>query len=176
MTCPQMARVLGRKLHPYRLTPPAPYVSARKRPLNSLNYRTPAEFAATTCGKDADCVGLENAFGVSHFPTASATARVGRICTIQRADSGGRSSAPPRSVPQENASSSRQIPPFIGLLDFAGTNSQSVSENGVPSGVSTTDLAAREIRCCSGTFVHLEENEHDCPYKTQAIQRFLACQ
>jgi putative transposase len=47
-----------------------------ERPHSSLNYRTPAEFAATSCGKDADCVRLENALGVSHFPTASATARV----------------------------------------------------------------------------------------------------
>ena len=47
-----------------------------ERPHSSLNYRTPAEFAATSCGKDADCVRLENALGVSHFPTAPATARV----------------------------------------------------------------------------------------------------
>jgi putative transposase len=51
-----------------------------QRPHSSLGYRTPQEFAewrATSCGKDADCVRLENAFGVSHFPTATATSRVG---------------------------------------------------------------------------------------------------
>lgn len=35
-------------------------------PHGSLNYRTPAEFAATSCGKDADCARLERAF--STFP------------------------------------------------------------------------------------------------------------
>jgi putative transposase len=45
-----------------------------QRPHSSLNYRTPAEFAAETShGKDAACVRLENAYGVSHFPTAPAT-------------------------------------------------------------------------------------------------------
>jgi putative transposase len=43
-----------------------------QRPHSSLNYRTPAEFAAMSCGKDAGCARLENASGVSHFPTASA--------------------------------------------------------------------------------------------------------
>ena len=46
-----------------------------QRPHSSLNYRTPAEFAAMiNCGKDAGQTRLENAFGVSHFPTAPATA------------------------------------------------------------------------------------------------------
>jgi len=46
-----------------------------QRPHSSLNYRTPAEFAAaTSCGKDAGCARLENACGVSHFPTAPAAA------------------------------------------------------------------------------------------------------
>ena len=45
-----------------------------QRPHSSLNYRTPAEFAITSgsCGQDAGCARLENASGVSHFPTASA--------------------------------------------------------------------------------------------------------
>lgn len=50
------------------------------RPHSSLGYRTPSEFAKlkgeTSYGKDADCVRLENAAGVSHFPTAPTT-RVG---------------------------------------------------------------------------------------------------
>ena len=46
-----------------------------QRPHSSLNYRTPAEFAAAVSyGKDAGCARLENAAGVSHFPTASAAA------------------------------------------------------------------------------------------------------
>jgi putative transposase len=48
-----------------------------QRPHSSLGYRTPCEFAAwtskTSYGKDADYVRLENAVGVSHFPTAPAT-------------------------------------------------------------------------------------------------------
>jgi putative transposase len=47
-----------------------------QRPHSSLGYRTPKEFAETrkktSYGKDADCVRLENAAGVSHFPTAPA--------------------------------------------------------------------------------------------------------
>lgn len=44
-----------------------------RRPHSSLNYLTPAEFSAKTSrGKDADSVRLENARGVSHFPTAAA--------------------------------------------------------------------------------------------------------
>ena len=46
-----------------------------QRPHSSLKYRTPAEFALqTSYGKDAGCARLENASGVSHFPTASAAA------------------------------------------------------------------------------------------------------
>jgi putative transposase len=46
-----------------------------QRPHSSLNYKTPTEFAAgLSCGKDAGCARLENAQGVSHFPTASAAA------------------------------------------------------------------------------------------------------
>ena len=45
-----------------------------QRPHSSLGYRTPIEFAALSCGKDAGCARLENAAGVSHFPTAPATA------------------------------------------------------------------------------------------------------
>ncbi len=45
-----------------------------QRPHSSLKYRTPAEFAAMSCGKDAGLARLENAVGVSHFPTAPATA------------------------------------------------------------------------------------------------------
>ena len=52
-----------------------------QRPHSSLGYRTPCEFAAwverTSCGKDADSVRLENAFGVSRFPTAPTATRVG---------------------------------------------------------------------------------------------------
>jgi transposase InsO family protein len=48
-----------------------------ERPHSSLGYRTPAEFARVTrtasYGKDADCVCLENAIGVSHFATAPTT-------------------------------------------------------------------------------------------------------
>ncbi len=44
-----------------------------QRPHSSLGYRTPAEFAgaAGSRGKDAGCARLENAAGVSHFPTAT---------------------------------------------------------------------------------------------------------
>jgi putative transposase len=46
-----------------------------QRPHSSLNYRTPAEFAALMSrGKDAGYARLENAQGVSHFPTAPAAA------------------------------------------------------------------------------------------------------
>ncbi len=46
-----------------------------RRPHSSLNYRTPAEFAAQASGgKDAGSACLENAHGVSHFPTATAAA------------------------------------------------------------------------------------------------------
>ncbi len=47
-----------------------------QRPHSSLNYRTPAEFAAAAMsyGKDAACTRLENANGVSHFSTAPAAA------------------------------------------------------------------------------------------------------
>jgi putative transposase len=50
-----------------------------QRPHSSLNYRTPAEFAAAmSCGKDAPADrGLGNAQGVSHFPTASAATAAG---------------------------------------------------------------------------------------------------
>jgi putative transposase len=44
------------------------------RPHSGLNYRTPAEFAALSYGKHAGCARLENAVGVSQFPTAPATA------------------------------------------------------------------------------------------------------
>jgi transposase InsO family protein len=47
-----------------------------QRPHSSLGYRTPAEFARVAItqsyGKDAGSAHLENASGVSHFPTASA--------------------------------------------------------------------------------------------------------
>jgi len=49
------------------------------RPHSALGYLTPMEFkksAATGCGKDAGCARLENAYGVSHFPTASTAATV----------------------------------------------------------------------------------------------------
>jgi putative transposase len=53
----------------------------QQRPHSSLGYRTPCEFAASTAstsyGKDADYVRLENAVGVSHFPTAPATIGAG---------------------------------------------------------------------------------------------------
>lgn len=43
-----------------------------QRPHSSLNYLTPAEFARElSYGKDASCACLENAYGISHFPTAS---------------------------------------------------------------------------------------------------------
>lgn len=42
------------------------------RPHSSLDYRTPHEFASLSRGKDAGCARLENAAGVSHFPTAPA--------------------------------------------------------------------------------------------------------
>jgi putative transposase len=46
-----------------------------ERPHSSLNYRTPAEFAAAmSCGKDAGCTRLENAERVFHFPPAPAAA------------------------------------------------------------------------------------------------------
>lgn len=46
-----------------------------QRPHSSLGYQTPAEFAAASSrGKDAGCAHLENATGVSHFPTATTTA------------------------------------------------------------------------------------------------------
>ena len=49
-----------------------------KRPHSSLGYRTPQEFAeqarSMSYGKDGDKAALENASGVSHFPTAPATA------------------------------------------------------------------------------------------------------
>jgi hypothetical protein len=46
-----------------------------RRPHSSLNYMTPAEFAAQARGgKDAGSACLENALGVSHFPTATAAA------------------------------------------------------------------------------------------------------
>jgi putative transposase len=49
-----------------------------QRPHSSLNYRTPTEFAALSCGKDACCARLENASGVSHYwngpPLVPATA------------------------------------------------------------------------------------------------------
>ncbi len=46
-----------------------------RRPHSSLNYMTPAEFAAKASGgKDAGSACLENADGVSHFPTATAAA------------------------------------------------------------------------------------------------------
>jgi putative transposase len=46
-----------------------------RRPHSSLNYMTPSEFAAKASGgKDAGQACLENADGVSHFPTASAAA------------------------------------------------------------------------------------------------------
>jgi putative transposase len=46
-----------------------------RRPHSSLNYRTPAEFAAKAIGgKDAGFACLENAVGVSHFPSATAAA------------------------------------------------------------------------------------------------------
>ena len=45
------------------------------RPHSSLNYMTPAEFAAQASrGKDADSVSLENVLAVSHFSTATAAA------------------------------------------------------------------------------------------------------
>ncbi len=44
-----------------------------QRPHSSLGYQTPAEFAAASSrGKDAGSARLENAAGVSHFPTATA--------------------------------------------------------------------------------------------------------
>ena len=44
-----------------------------RRPHSSLNYVTPAEFAAKNSrGKDVDSVHLENAVGVFHFPTTAA--------------------------------------------------------------------------------------------------------
>jgi putative transposase len=45
-----------------------------QRPHSSLGYRTPLEFAAMSRGKDAGTARLENADGVSHFPTAPAAA------------------------------------------------------------------------------------------------------
>ena len=48
-----------------------------ERPHSSLGYSTPNEFAerAKSCGKDVGCAHLENASGVSHFPTATTAAR-----------------------------------------------------------------------------------------------------
>jgi putative transposase len=43
-----------------------------QRPHSSLNYRTPAEFAALSYGKDARTARLENTQGVFHFPIAPA--------------------------------------------------------------------------------------------------------
>ena len=47
-----------------------------QRPHSSLGYRTPAEFARVALtqsyGKDVGFAHLENAFSVSHFPTAPA--------------------------------------------------------------------------------------------------------
>jgi len=46
-----------------------------RRPHSSLNYLTPAEFAAKQSrGKDADSVSLKNDTAVFHFPTATAAA------------------------------------------------------------------------------------------------------
>lgn len=45
-----------------------------QRPHSSLGYRTPLEFAAMSRGKAAGTARLENAVGVSHFPTAPAAA------------------------------------------------------------------------------------------------------
>jgi putative transposase len=46
-----------------------------QRPHSSLNYQTPAEFARqTSYGKDVGSAHLENAAGVSHFPTATTAA------------------------------------------------------------------------------------------------------
>jgi putative transposase len=46
-----------------------------RRPHGSLNYMTPAEFAAQASrGKEAGFACLENAAGVSHCPTATAAA------------------------------------------------------------------------------------------------------
>ena len=45
-----------------------------ERPHSSLGYRTPKEFTEMSRGKDAGCARLENACGVSHFPTAPAAA------------------------------------------------------------------------------------------------------
>jgi putative transposase len=49
-----------------------------ERPHSSLGYLTPQEFAlkarTESCGKDGGPAASENAFGVSHFPTAPATA------------------------------------------------------------------------------------------------------
>jgi putative transposase len=45
------------------------------RPHSSLNYMTPTEFATKASGgKDAGFACLENADGVSNFPTATAAA------------------------------------------------------------------------------------------------------
>ena len=47
----------------------------QRRPHSSLSYMTPSEFAAkASSGKDAGFACLENAHGVSHFPTATAAA------------------------------------------------------------------------------------------------------
>src|SRR5512146_1581966 len=46
----------------------------QERPHSSLGYRTPKEFAEMSRGKDAGCARLENACGVSHFPTAPGAA------------------------------------------------------------------------------------------------------
>ena len=47
----------------------------QRRPHSSLSYMTPSEFAAkASSGKEAGFACLENAHGVSHFPTATAAA------------------------------------------------------------------------------------------------------
>jgi len=62
-----------------------------EHPHSSLGYRTPKEFAersrTASYGKDGDKAALENASafasGVSHFPTAPATAaavEIGKLC------------------------------------------------------------------------------------------------
>lgn len=44
-----------------------------RKPHSSLNYMTPAEFAAKKSrGRDVDSVHVENALGVSHFPATAA--------------------------------------------------------------------------------------------------------
>ena len=54
-----------------------------ERPHSSLGYKTPKEFALMSYGKDGEKTALENASafasGVSHFPTAPATAAENRV-------------------------------------------------------------------------------------------------